>query len=96
MAYSPYSADLWTEFARLVLEASYEATMCATALNMVNCGKNAVFLTLLRGGTFGNPDDGIFSAIEHAVKKFESVDLDVAIVSYGSLKLRVQKLVRNV
>ncbi len=95
VAYSPLSADMWEEFGRLVLEASYEATLCAAVLNLVNSGNKCVFLTLLGGGAFGNPDDWIFSAIERAVKMFENVNLEVAIVSYGSSKRRVQKLVKT-
>lgn len=33
VGYSPHSPDLWEPFARLVLEASYEATLRAVMLN---------------------------------------------------------------
>lgn len=95
VAYSPLPVDMWEDFGRLVLEASYEATLCAAVLNLVNGSKKSVFLTLLGGGAFGNPDDWIFSAIERAVKMFENADLEVAVVSYGSSKRRVQELVKS-
>ena len=45
---------LWEEFARLILEATYEATLCAALLNSSKTGSNKVFLTLVGGGVFGN------------------------------------------
>lgn len=93
VAYSTHGDDLWEDFARLVLEASYEATMCAAVVNSEQIGNNRVFLTLLGGGAFGNHDDWIFSAIERAIHLFADVDLDVAIVSYGSSCPRVQQLI---
>jgi len=95
VAYSPHSADLWADFAKFVLEASYEAAMCATVLNFDSSGSNKTFLTLLGGGAFGNRDDWIFSAIDRALQRFSDVELDVAIVSYGSSQPRVQEMVKG-
>ena len=50
VAYSKHSSDLWADFARLVLEASYEATICTAILNWRSTGNNRMFLTLLGGG----------------------------------------------
>lgn len=49
VAYSKQPSQLWTEFATLVLEAAYEATLCAAILNLQNTGNQRVFLTLLGG-----------------------------------------------
>jgi hypothetical protein len=95
VAYSKHPWSLWAELARLVLEASYEATICAAILNARNTGSNRVFLTLLGGGAFGNDTDWIIGAIERAVSLHRHADLDVAIVSYGSPKPSVQELVRR-
>lgn len=95
VAYSEYPAEMWTPFAELVLEASYEATMCAGVMNAAGTGSHLVFLTLLGGGAFGNHDDWIVNAISRALQKFANVDLDVAIVSYGSSRPRVQQLISN-
>jgi hypothetical protein len=84
VAYSKHSIDLWEGFARLVLEASYEATICAAVLNSENTGNRRAFLTLLGGGAFGNRHDWIFGAMERALRVFSHRDLDVAIVRYGS------------
>jgi hypothetical protein len=95
VAYADHPPILWAEFARLVLEASYEATICAAILNASSTGNNRLFLTLLGGGAFGNDTDWIVGAIERAVNLYRRADLDVAIVSYGSPKPSVQALVRH-
>ncbi|MEH2306455.1 hypothetical protein [Nostoc sp.] len=93
--YSRHSSNLWTEFARLVLEASYEATICTAILNSIRNGNNRLFLTLLGGGTFGNETDWIIGGIQRALNLYKYADLDVAIVSYGSSKQYVQQLVNQ-
>jgi hypothetical protein len=92
VAYSPHSANLWAEFARLVLEASYESAICTAILNAVKTGNNKLFLTLLGGGAFGNKTDWIISSIKRAFDIYKNIDLDVSIVSYGSSALCIQEL----
>jgi hypothetical protein len=96
VAYSPHPPDLWAEFARLILEASYESTLCAAILNAARGGNNHLFLTLLGGGAFGNETDWILGAMKRALKLSDNAGLDVAIVSYGRSNLRVQQFVRDV
>lgn len=93
VAYSLHSDALWEDFAQLVLEASYEATICAGILNSTRSGNNKVYLTLLGGGAFGNRKEWICSAIRRALHLFANFKLDVVIVSYGSSKQHVQELV---
>lgn len=95
VAYSPHSANLWTEFARLILEASYEATICTGILNSIENGNNKVFLTLLGGGAFGNQTDWILQAIQRALNLYRHIDLDVSIVSYRSSNQYVRQLVNQ-
>lgn len=95
VAYSQHPPSLWAEFARLVLEASYEATLCAAILNSVRSGNNRLFLTLLGGGAFGNETDWIVGGIRRALSLHKHADLDVAIVSYGSPKEFVRQLVNQ-
>lgn len=95
VAYSSHSSSLWAEFARLVLEASYEATVCTAILNSIRNGNNTLFLTFLGGGAFGNDTDWIIAAIQRALKLYKQADLDVAIVSYGSSKPDVRQLVNQ-
>ncbi|MFW6116748.1 MAG: hypothetical protein ACOC6F_03380, partial [bacterium] len=95
VAHSDHPPDLWESFARLVLEASYEATICAAILNSQSTGNNRVFLTLLGGGAFGNRTDWITDSIKRASKLYQDCDLEVAIVSYGASKPAVQQLVKQ-
>jgi len=92
VSYVGYGSLLWAAFARLVLEAAYEATLCAAILNATNNGNNRLFLTLLGGGVFGNDTDWIVGAIQRALDLYRHVDLDVAIVSYCVSNHRVQHL----
>jgi len=96
VAYSYYSTNLWAEFARLVLEASYEATICTAILNSIRNGNNNVFLTLLGGGAFGNQSDWIIGGLHRALNLYRHADLDVAIVSYASSKPYIQDLVHKI
>ena len=95
VAYSYYSSALWEEFARLILEASYEATICTAILNSIRNGNKRLFLTLLGGGAFGNETGWIIGAIQRALNLYKYVDLDVVIVSYGSSSQYVQQLVNQ-
>ncbi len=95
VGYSALPSRLWKVFAALVLEASYEATLCAAVLNFARTGNNKVYLTLVGGGVFGNDVEWIVAAIERALEKFSGLDLDVAIVSYRYSNALVQALVSS-
>ncbi|MGE0131728.1 MAG: hypothetical protein AB7U82_26900 [Blastocatellales bacterium] len=96
VAYSAHSSNLWAEFARLVLEAAYEATICAAILNSVKNGDNRVFLTLLGGGAFGNQSDWIIGGLQRALNLYRQFDLNVAIVSYGSSRPDIQNFIHQI
>jgi len=83
VSYTYLEEDLWAPFARLMLEAAYEATLRAAALNAARGASNVVFLTLLGGGAFGNRPIWILDAIRRALDIAEGADLDVRLVSYG-------------
>ena len=93
VAYSRHSTRLWAEFAQLILEASYEATICAAILNSIEDGNNRLFLTMLGGGAFGNDTDWIIGGMQRALNLYKHAGLDVAIVSYGSSNPHIQHLV---
>jgi len=95
VAYSNHSSELWENFARLILDASYEATICAAILNSQATGNNRVFLTILGGGAFGNATDWITEAIKRALNLYKDWNLDVAIVSYGASKQSTRQLVEH-
>lgn len=83
VAYGDHPASAWEPFARLVLEAAYEATLCAACLNAARTGCRRVFLTLLGGGGFGNRKTSILDALLRALARHRSAPLEVAVVSYG-------------
>lgn len=94
VSYSEHSGQAWEPFARLVLDASYEATMRAAVVNAETTGNRSVFLTLLGGGAFGNRTEWIIDAMDRAFDVVSDVDLDVKIVSYGSPTPAVRQLLR--
>ncbi len=98
VAYSQHSTELWREFAQLVLEASYEATICVGIMNYLNNLKNTnrtLYLTPIGGGAFGNKIEWIINAIHRSLNLYRNVDLDLAIVSYGRSKESVRELIRQ-
>jgi hypothetical protein len=90
VAYNPGTrADEWEPFARLVLEASYEACVLAALHNRDRhdgmAGSKKLFLTLLGGDAFGNPQAWILDAIRRALIKFQHEDVDVFLVCYDGV-----------
>lgn len=96
VSYVGFPSELWKPFASLVLEASYEATICAGILNAIEYGNATVYLTLAGGGVFGNEMEWIVSAIERAIRLYEDYELEVVIVNYGSINEDVLQLVEKV
>lgn len=96
VSYSHHPSSLWKEFAKLILEASYEATICAAILNSTKNGNNKLFLTLLGGGAFGNETAWIVNGIQRALSIYKYADLEVAIVSYGRSKPYIQQIVDQI
>ena len=93
VAYSHIEKELWRDFAKLILEATYEATLFVALKNYERTENNKVFLTLIGGGAFGNDLEWIFSAIKKAIKKFSNTPLDVKIVSYGVSSPAIQRFI---
>jgi len=95
VAYTSVDSDLWESFARLILEASYEATLYAALENYEKTGNNLVFLTLIGGGVFGNKLEWIFDAMKSTLTKFKKVPLGIRIVSFRSSKPSVKQFVES-
>jgi hypothetical protein len=85
VAYGGGPRSSWEAFARLVLEASYEATLLAAVEQSVAGGSNVVLLTRVGGGVFGNADAWIDDAIVRALGVVKHAGLDVRLVSFGSV-----------
>ena len=73
----------WERFARLVLTAAYEATLCTAVLNLQQTGSRSLYLTLLGGGVFGNSPRWILDSIDRALTRYRSWPIDAVLVSYG-------------
>lgn len=92
VAYSNLPSVLWARFAKLILEASYEATICSAIINASETNNHTLFLTLLGGGAFGNETGWISGAIRRALSLYAEWGLDVALVSYGQSQPCVQQI----
>lgn len=96
VAYSSTDSIYWESFARLILEASYEATLHAAMLNMKENKSNLLYLTLLGGGAFGNELHWILESLSKLLYQFKNLPLDVRIVSYGQSNPAVAQLTKEV
>lgn len=92
VAYTEHPSEPWARFATLVLEASYEATICAAIINARRMRNSTLFLTLLGGGAFGNELNWITGAIRRSLAEYHDCGLDIAIVSHGRSRPCVQQL----
>lgn len=95
VAYTSHGSLLWEPFAKLILEAAYEATLCAAILNKARTGCDRLFLTLLGGGAFGNRLEWILAAIRRSLIAYPDFGLNIAIVSYRASNGDVQEIVRE-
>lgn len=85
----------WARLATLVLEAAYEATLCAAIVNQARGQSNRVYLTLLGGGAFGNQSAWIEAALGRALDSVADLDLQVHLVSYRDVPASLQALARR-
>jgi hypothetical protein len=90
--YSSVPRSRWQGFATLVLEATYEATMLAAVLNARQGGCRTVYLTRVGGGAFGNDLLWINQAIERSVRMVRHFDLDIRLVSHGTIPADLRAL----
>jgi hypothetical protein len=98
-SYSGVRTHLWEHFARLVLEANYEATLWAavtSSLSGTEVGtapdyRGHVFLTFLGGGVFGNDMAWIVDAINWAVAEVRrsGAGLHVHVCHYAKINEQV-------
>lgn len=86
-AYTPLPNALWHALACMVLDAAYEATLLAAAIDRDReQGSGRVWLTMLGGGVFGNDDIWIYRAIERALRRTQHLGLQVKLVHYRKLQ----------
>ena len=95
LGYLNMDKSLCQPFAQLILDATYEAAFMIVYKNNLKTRNKKLFLTLVGGGVFENPQEWIISAIRKAAMKFRRVPLDIKIVSYGSSNPLVRDLVEE-
>lgn len=93
LGYSRQARIAWEPFARLVLEATYEATLLAGAEQAGAGGSNIVLLTRVGGGAFNNEPAWIDAAIERALGVVADAGLDVRMVGYHGVTPEIQGII---
>ncbi|MFT4538540.1 MAG: hypothetical protein ACI841_003815 [Planctomycetota bacterium] len=84
----------WEPLARLVLDATYEATLWAAAVNAAReHGTNKVWLTFIGGGVFGNDFEWIADAIGRAIGQVSGIDLDIRIAHYRNINSELEVMI---
>jgi len=96
VSYTDIEAEKWSEFAKLILESTYEATFYTALRNYELTNNNKVFLTLIGGGAFGNKIEWIFNAIKKSIKKFSNTPLEIYIVSHGRSNPAIQQFIDSI
>ena len=94
-AYDPATPlQAWEPFARLVLDATYEATLRAAALDREEGGgSGTVWLTFVGGGVFGNRMAWIADAIGRAMGRARGLGLTVQIAHYRTISAPAAELI---
>ncbi len=95
IGYLQYPLELWANFAKIILEALYEATMCVGILNFRKTGNNKVYLTLVGGGAFGNKTEWIIDAIKRSLNLYSHTGLDIIIVSHKYSNSYVKEIINS-
>jgi len=96
VAYGDAPAPRWAPFARLVLEAAYEATLLAGVLNAQGPGGcPVVALTRLGGGAFGNHGRWIDDAIRRAALLVADRALELRMVTMSAPSPALRALERR-
>jgi hypothetical protein len=101
VSYSGLPAVLWEPLGRLILQATYEATMWAALRNGVRAGtgvsRPTVVLTFLGGGAFGNPMEWIVDAIGRAlaIMVIEEAEIEVQIMHFRSVNTLVERQIQH-
>jgi hypothetical protein len=93
VAYTRVPHSHWEAFALLVLQAAYEATMLAAALNAKRDASKVVLLTELGGGAFGNHPDRIHAAMRRALEMMLGFAIDVR--SYRSPSRAILQMTKD-
>ena len=78
---------MWEPLATIVLEAAYEGTLLAAAIEKSKgTGSGQVWLTFIGGGVFGNKRSWIISAMKKALGRSAHLGLEVNICHFRELQ----------
>lgn len=95
IGYSMLPDRLWEPLARIVLDATYEATLLVGILQS-HAGRAppVVYLTKVGGGVFRNRDEWIQQAMYRAIEKTQEygISLDVRIVHFGGVNQEYKRV----
>lgn len=93
VSYATTDARKWEKFAKLILDATYEATMLAAIENREKTDNNKVYLTLVGGSAFGNKPEWIIDAVVNNLRKFENNGLEFYFISHRQPNRSVGKII---
>ena len=97
--YSGIPTEHWEKFARLVLNASYEATLWAamTTTAPPDGSNRVLYLTFLGGGVFGNRPEWVAEAIGRAIAiaYLNDVPIDIIICHFRKINNRMKDLIEQ-
>jgi len=96
VAYCQTESIYWEYFARVILEATYEATLHAALINYEKTESSKVYLTLVGGGAFGNEEYWILESLQNSIRKFQNTPLDIMVVSYGQSNNKLVKAINEI
>jgi len=96
VSYSNHPSALWEPFARLVLEAAYEATLLVAVLNARRTENPTVYLTSLGGGAFGNDRSWILAAMKRSLSLFRDFDRRVNVVRHRSADEEIERMLQGI
>lgn len=91
VSYSGLPGTIWEPFARLVLEAAYEATLRTAWIKAENGGSRRVLLTGIGAGVFGNDPLWVADAITHAIERMHGSGLEIQLVGYRDVPEHFQR-----
>lgn len=89
VAYGRVEPARWEQFATLVLEGAYEATLLAALLVAPDA---PVYLTSLGGGAFDNDRRWIARAMQRALARVKDAGLDVRLVCFAGVPKEYEEL----
>jgi hypothetical protein len=95
VSYCRLETFYFEKFARIILEATYEATLAAALINYKKNGSKKVFLTLVGGSAFGNDEYWILESMAKSINKFKDAPLDVKVVSFRKSNLNLIKMINE-